>query len=58
MSFLRKNALALVPVIAALLPVASYSQTRDVKIYGFGAKSGVVRIFGQICLAFAEGFQE
>ena len=46
MSFLRKNALALVPVIAALLPVASHSQTRDVKIYGFGAKSGVVRIFG------------
>ena len=46
MSFLRKNALALVPVIAALLPVASQSQTRDVKIYGFGAKSGVVRIFG------------
>lgn len=46
MSFLRKNALALIPVIAALLPAASYSQTRDVKIYGFGAKSGVVRIFG------------
>jgi len=46
MSFLRRNALALVPVIAALLPVASHSQTRDVKIYGFGAKSGVVRIFG------------
>ena len=46
MSFLRKNALALVPVIAALLPVASHSQTREVKIYGFGAKSGVVRIFG------------
>ncbi len=46
MSFLRKNALALVPLIAALLPVASQSQTRDVKIYGFGAKSGVVRIFG------------
>ena len=46
MSFLSKNALALVPVIAAFLPVASHSQTRDVKIYGFGAKSGVVRIFG------------
>jgi len=46
MSVLRKNAWALVPVIAALLPVASHSQTREVKIYGFGAKSGVVRIFG------------
>ena len=46
MSVIHKSVLALVPIIAALLPVASQAQGREVKIYGFGAKSGVVRIFG------------
>jgi len=46
MSFLRKNILTLIPVMAALLPLPSHSETREVKIYAFGAKSGVVRIFG------------
>jgi branched-chain amino acid transport system substrate-binding protein len=40
------RALTLVPVAAALLAGAAQAQTRDVKIYAFGAKSGVVRIFG------------
>ncbi|NBQ07143.1 MAG: ABC transporter substrate-binding protein [Betaproteobacteria bacterium] len=46
MSVIRKSAIALIPVIAALIPAVSQAQTREVKIYGFGAKSGVVRIFG------------
>ena len=46
MSFLRKNILTLIPVMASLLPLPSHSETREVKIYAFGAKSGVVRIFG------------
>ena len=38
--------LGLVPVLAGLLTGVAHAQTRDVKIYAFGAKSGVVRIFG------------
>ena len=40
------RAITLAPVAAALLAGAAQAQTRDVKIYAFGAKSGVVRIFG------------
>lgn len=43
MSVIRKSAIALIPVIAALIPAVSQAQTREVKIYGFGAKSGVTR---------------
>ena len=46
MSSIRKYAFVLAPLIAALLPLSAMSQEREVKIYGFGAKSGVVRIFG------------
>lgn len=40
------RAITLAPLAAALLAGAAQAQTRDVKIYAFGAKSGVVRIFG------------
>jgi len=43
---IRKYAFVLAPLVAALLPLSAMSQEREVKIYGFGAKSGVVRIFG------------
>ena len=43
---IRKCAFVLAPLVAALLPLSAVSQEREVKIYGFGAKSGVVRIFG------------
>jgi branched-chain amino acid transport system substrate-binding protein len=43
---IRKCAFVLAPLVAALLPLSAMSQEREVKIYGFGAKSGVVRIFG------------
>ena len=43
---IRKYAFVLAPLVAALLPLSAVSQEREVKIYGFGAKSGVVRIFG------------
>ena len=46
MSSFRKCAFVLAPLVAALLPLSAMSQEREVKIYGFGAKSGVVRIFG------------
>ena len=46
MSSFRKYAFVLAPLVAALLPLSAMSQEREVKIYGFGAKSGVVRIFG------------
>jgi branched-chain amino acid transport system substrate-binding protein len=46
MSSFRKFAFVLAPLVAALLPFSAVSQEREVKIYGFGAKSGVVRIFG------------
>ncbi len=41
-----RRALTLVPMAAALLCGTAYAQNREVKIYAFGAKSGVVRIFG------------
>ena len=41
-----RRALALVPLAAALMGGAAHAQNREVKIYAFGAKSGVVRIFG------------
>jgi len=41
-----RSALALLPVATALLAGTAQAQTREVKIYAFGAKSGVVRIFG------------
>ena len=41
-----RRALTLVPMAAALLCGAAHAQNREVKIYAFGAKSGVVRIFG------------
>lgn len=43
---IRKYAFVLAPLVAALLPLSAMSHEREVKIYGFGAKSGVVRIFG------------
>jgi branched-chain amino acid transport system substrate-binding protein len=43
---IRKCTFVLAPLVAALLPLSAMSQEREVKIYGFGAKSGVVRIFG------------
>lgn len=46
MSFFLKNALALLVLLATLFPLVSQAQSREVKIYGFGAKSGVVGIFG------------
>ena len=46
MSSFRKYAFVLAPLVAALLPLSAMSQESEVKIYGFGAKSGVVRIFG------------
>ena len=46
MSSFRIAALALVPVLASLISMPVHAQGREVKIYGFGAKSGVVRIFG------------
>ena len=45
MSISRIGAMALVSV-AALFASSAQAQGREVKIYGFGAKSGVVRIFG------------
>ena len=41
-----RRALALIPMAAALMTSAVQAQNREVKIYAFGAKSGVVRIFG------------
>ena len=40
------RALTLAPIMATLLAGAAHAQSREVKIYAFGAKSGVVRIFG------------
>lgn len=41
-----RRVLSLVPIAAALMASTVQAQTREVKIYAFGAKSGVVRIFG------------
>ena len=46
MSGFRISTLALVQVLAFLISMPAQAQGREVKIYGFGAKSGVVRIFG------------
>ncbi len=41
-----RHALVLIPAVAALVSASAYAQSREIKIYGLGAKSGVVRIFG------------
>lgn len=41
-----RHVLSLLPIAAALATGSAQAQNRDVRIYAFGAKSGVVRIFG------------
>ena len=41
-----RRVLSLLPIAAALATGSAQAQNRDVRIYAFGAKSGVVRIFG------------
>lgn len=42
----RRITLSLIAATAALAAAGAHAEERIVKIYGFGAKSGVVRIFG------------
>ena len=44
-SLVSRHRLALA-ALAAVLATPAVAQKRTIKIYGFGAKSGVVRIFG------------
>ena len=46
-SHLFSRALPAAAVLALALPTAALAQDKTFKIYGFGAKSGVVGIFGQ-----------